>query len=79
MNLTGFDVIHETNLQPGQKYFLRTRWGAGFITASECTMEGWIVELQPDAAFNTPSQKKLRSGAVMLVPNNTGTFYEPAA
>lgn len=77
MNMNGYEKIHETNLKPGQTYFLRTRFGSGYVTASESTLEGWNVELQPDASFTSTSLKRYAAGHTMLVPNNTGQFYEP--
>ena len=79
MNLTGFEKVHETNLQPGQQYFLKTRFGSGYVMPSESTLEGWIVQLQPDASFNSPALKRYSAGHNMLVPNGEGTWYEPRA
>lgn len=78
MNLTGYSVIHESNLQVGATYFLRTRFGQGFVMASEDTLRGWEVELQPDASFKNPIGKTLKAGEMMIVPPTTGKFYEPA-
>jgi hypothetical protein len=77
MNLTGFSVVHQTNLEPGKTYFLKTRFGSGFVLASESNMDGWVVELQPDASFQSPSLKRYSRGHMMLVGNGQGTFYEP--
>jgi len=79
VNLQGFSVIHESNLEKGSTYYLKTRFGTGYVKALESGLDGWQVELQPDAAFSTPSLKKLRGGSLMLVPNGTGTWYEPQA
>jgi hypothetical protein len=78
MNLIGFSVIHESNLKPGVTYYLRTKFGQGFVMASEDQgMKGWSVELQPDSSFQTPALKKLRSGSIMMVPPTTGKWYQP--
>lgn len=77
MNLVGFSVIHESNLKPGKTYFLKTKFGSGFVLASEDVgIKGWTVELQPDANFQTPALKPLRSGAIMNVPVGVGKWYE---
>ena len=78
MNLVGFSVIHESNLKPGETYFLKTKFGQGFVKAVEDNgMKGWAVELQPDSSFQSPALKKLNVGSIMTVPPMTGKFYEP--
>ncbi|HEY2496453.1 MAG TPA: hypothetical protein VGK24_05240 [Candidatus Angelobacter sp.] len=75
MNLSGFEKVHESNLQHGQTYYFRNRFGAGFVLASESTLDGWNVELQQDAGF-TPPLKKFRAGDIMPIPAGSGTWYE---
>lgn len=76
MNMNGFSVIHESNLQTGATYYFRNRFGAGFVMASGSDINGWTVELQQGAEF-TPPLKKYRVGDLMCVPPGSGTFYEP--
>lgn len=78
MNLVGYSVIHESNLKPGETYYLRTKFGQGFVKASEDRgIKGWAVELQPDSSFQSAALKKLKTGDIMTVPPGTGKFYEP--
>ena len=79
MNLDGFQPIHQSNLQPGVTYYLRTRFGSGYVLAKEdLGIKGWSVELQLGAEFSPPpSQKKMRNGCQMTVPVGEGQFYEP--
>lgn len=78
MNLVGYSPLHESNVQPGKVYYLRTKFGQGFVLASDdLGMKGWTVELQPDSSFQSPALKKLRAGSIMTVPPTTGKWYEP--
>jgi hypothetical protein len=77
MNLTGFSVIHESNLEPGKTYYHKSRFGEGFVLASESHIRGWTVEVQAGASFNTPLGKQVKVGELMTVPPMTGKFYEP--
>ena len=78
MNMLGFEKIHESNLKPEKTYYLKTKFGQGFVKAVEDVgIKGWAVELQPDSSFQSPALKKLNVGSVMTVPPMTGKFYEP--
>lgn len=77
MNMVGFDKVHSSMLQKGQVYYYRNKFGAGYVKAEESKMDGWLVELQPDANFSSPSLKRYSAGHIMLVPNDLGHFYEP--
>lgn len=78
MNLVGYQPIHESNLKSGVTYYLRTKFGQGFVLASEDKgMGGWSVELQPDSSFQSAALKKLKVGYIMTVPPTTGKWYEP--
>jgi hypothetical protein len=76
MNLVGYQPIHESLLKPGATYYLRTKFGQGFVLTSEDGLNGWTVELQPNSSFQSPLLKKLKSGDIMTVPPGTGKWYE---
>ena len=74
MNVTHFTPIHESNLVKGETYFCKTKWGEGFVSILAITMQGTEVQIV-DGGF-TPPLKKYGKGDSMLVPNDTGKFYE---
>ena len=74
---TQFSPIHESNLVKGETYFLKNSWGEGFVSISAITLRGTEVQIQ-DGKF-TPPLKRYGKGDSMLVPNDTGKFYESKA
>lgn len=74
MNTTQFTKIAESNLKPGEEYFLRTKWGEGMVTALESTREGWHVNIK-QGIFKPPF-RRYTNGDIMPVASGTGNFYE---
>jgi hypothetical protein len=74
VNTTGFQPIHETNLQKGETYYLKTKWGEALVKVVEVVPEGWDVEIL-DGGFKPPL-KRYGKGDQMLAGNGAGQWYE---
>ena len=77
MNLEGFEIIHDSNLEKGKTYYYKSKFGSGYVIARKSDLRGWDVELQPDSSFKNALLKPMKVGDMMTVPPGVGTFYEP--